>query len=247
MCSWNCWIKKMLHQGQREWVFLRVSLCLRTGQLSGVCQCSDNDVMSASIGSVLLCHRWSCSVTMKFPFRLKDIFGGSVIRVMSVVFIVNWTVECHLIGSSNSLGDGCDWTGRWVVSQLLLIVVCVLYEPCVTLYVYLVGLLAIFRVRIWLGLATDVGGRVVDVENEFLLTLFLWGATWFWFINAGRVCLLIYVVYFMSSSPQYELVTVHTRHVNLPARGPYVARLKSSSGCPRNLSKQIANTAKDWW
>jgi len=50
---------------------------------------------------------------MKFPFRLKDILDGCVIRVISiVVFIVNLTVECHLIGSSNSLGDGCDWTGR---------------------------------------------------------------------------------------------------------------------------------------
>jgi hypothetical protein len=49
----------------------------------------------------------------------------------------------------------------------------------------------------------------------------------------------------MSSSSRYELVTVNTRHVNLPARWPQVPRL-NSFGCPRNLAKQIASTVKDW-
>jgi hypothetical protein len=58
-------------------------------------------------------------------------------------------------------------------------------------------------------------------------------------IHKCRSCLSSHLHHL--SSPPYGLVAVH---VNLPARGPHVARLKSS-GCLRNLAKQLANTAKD--
>jgi len=49
---------------------------------------------------------------MKFPFRSEDAFAGYLVTVVAVVIIDNLTVDCRLIGSSNALGDGCDWVGR---------------------------------------------------------------------------------------------------------------------------------------
>ena len=64
--------------------------------------------------------------------------------------------------------------------------------------------------------------------------------TWFCFINAGRVYLLICFIYRVPGVNWW-----YVTYVNLPARWLHLARLKSS-GLLRNLSKQIANTAEDW-
>lgn len=44
---------------------------------------------------------------MKFPFRLKGIFVSCLVTVL----MVNLRANCRLIGSTISLGDGCDWSG----------------------------------------------------------------------------------------------------------------------------------------
>jgi hypothetical protein len=47
----------------------------------------------------------------------------------------------------------------------------------------------------------------------------------------------------MPSNHQYKLVTVHNRHVKLPARGLHVAHLNYFDS-PRNFSKRTAYTAQ---
>jgi len=94
--------------------------------------------MSTTYRSVLFSRRWRCCVTMKFPFRSEDAFAGYLVTVVAVVIIDNLTVDCRLIGSSNALGDGCDWVGRWVVTWDAHFLVFKSYWCAVCIYYFLV-------------------------------------------------------------------------------------------------------------